>query len=58
MVWNYLLIPKFQRCNRWRLGMDKLFHATLYQAYDYLSMLGLKLNPVSERVPIYFMLLL
>ena len=21
--WNYLSIPKLQRCNRWRLGMDK-----------------------------------
>ena len=27
--WNYLSIPKLQRCNRWSLGMDKLFHPTL-----------------------------
>ena len=46
---NYLSIPKLQRCNRWSLGMDKLFQATLYQACNYLSMLGLKLNHVSKR---------
>ena len=45
---NYLSIPKLQQCNRWRLGMDKLFHRTLYWACDYLSMLGLKLNHVSK----------
>ena len=49
MGWNYLSIPKLQRCNRWSLGMDKLFHPTLYQACNYLSMLGLKLNHVSKR---------
>ena len=30
------------------LGMDKLFHPTLYKACDYLSMLGLKFNHVSK----------
>ena len=40
MGWNYLSIPKLQRCNRWSLGMDKWFHPTLYWACDYLSMLG------------------
>ena len=30
---------------------DKKFHLTLYQASDYLSMLGLKLNHVSIRGP-------
>ena len=49
MGWNYLSIPKLQRCNRWSLGMDKKFHLTLYQACNYLSMLGLKLNHVSKR---------
>ena len=49
MGWNYLSIPKLQRCNRWSLGMDKLFHPTLYMACDYVSMLGLKLNHVSKR---------
>ena len=36
--WNNLFIPKLQRCNRWCLGMDKLFHVTLY--CDYFSMVG------------------
>ena len=49
MGWNYLSIPKLQRCNRWSLGMDKWFHPTLYHACDYLSMLGLGLNHVSKR---------
>ena len=49
MGWNYLSIPKLQRCNRWSLGMDKLFHPILYNGYNYLSMLGLKLNHVSKR---------
>ena len=39
MRWNYLSIPKLQRCSRWSLGMDKKFHLTLYCACDYLSML-------------------
>ena len=51
MGWNYLSIPKLQRCNRWSLGMDKWFHPTLYWACDYLSMLGLKLNHVSKSGP-------
>ena len=45
----YLFIPKLQRLHRWSLGMDKQFHLTLCQACDYLSMEGLKLNPVSKR---------
>ena len=49
MGWNYLSIPKLQRCNCWSLGMDKLFHTTLYWACDYLSILGYKLNHVSKR---------
>ena len=49
MGWNYLSIPKLQRCNRWSLGMDKLFRRRLYQACNYLSMLGLQLNHVSKR---------
>ena len=48
---NYLSITKLQRCNRWSLGIDKLFHPTLYWACDYLSMSGLKLNHVSKRGP-------
>ena len=49
--WNHLSIPKLHRLHRWSLGMDKLFHPTLYQACNYLSELGLKLNHVSKRVP-------
>ena len=41
MGWNYVSIPKLQRCNRWSLGMHRLFHPTLYWACDYLAMLGL-----------------
>ena len=48
---NYLSIPKLQRCNRWSLGTDKLFHPILSRAYDYESMLGLKLNHVSKIGP-------
>ena len=32
----------------WSLRMDKIFHPALYQACDYLSLLGLKLNHVNE----------
>ena len=49
MGWNYLSIPNLQRVHRWSLGMDKLLHPTLYNGYDYISMLGLKLNHVSKR---------
>ena len=28
-------IPKLQRLHRWRLGMDKEFHPTLYNGGDY-----------------------
>ena len=48
-TWNYLYIPKLQRCNRWSLGMDKLFHPIFYNGCNCLSMLGLKLNHVSKR---------
>ena len=37
LVWNYLSIPKLQRCSRWSLGMYKLFHPSLNWACDYLS---------------------
>ena len=49
-VWDEITNP-FLNC--WSLGMDKWFHPTLYQAYDYLSMMRLKLNHVSERGPRY-----
>ena len=51
MGWNYLSIPKLQRCNRWSLGMDKWFYPTFYWARDYLSMLVLKWIHVSKRGP-------
>ena len=41
----------------WNLGMDKLFYPTLYNGYNYLSILGLKLTHVGLRatgiVPIW-----
>ena len=49
--WNYLSIPKPQRCNRWRLRMEKKFHPTLYLACDYLSVPGLKVMHVSKSGP-------
>ena len=49
MGWNYLSIPKLQRCTRWSLGMDKRISSHTLLACDYLSMLGLKLNHVSNR---------
>ena len=48
---NYLFISKLQCWNRWSLGMDELFHPTLFWACNYLYMLGLKLNHVSKRGP-------
>ena len=36
---------------RWSLGMDKPFNPSLYRGYNYLSMLGLRLNHVSKRDP-------
>ena len=49
MRWDYLSIPKLQRLHRWSLGMDKQFHPTFHNGWDYISMLGLKLNHVSKR---------
>ena len=34
---------------KYDMGMDKLSHPTLYSAYDYSSMLGLKLIYISKR---------
>ena len=31
---NYFSISKHERGSRWSLEMDKLFHPTLYPAYD------------------------
>ena len=55
MGWNYLSIPKLQRCNRWSLGMNKYFHPTLHNECNYLSILvkgaqGLNMSN-SQRQP-------
>ena len=48
MWWNYSSILEPPRYNRGKLGMDRYFHPTRYNECNYLSMLGLKLNPVSK----------
>ena len=52
-VWDEIshLFPNFNGAIVEVWGMDKLFQPTVYQAGDYLFMLGLKLNHVSKRVP-------
>ena len=40
MVWNYLSIPKHQRCSHGRLGIDEYLHSTLYCERDYLSLVN------------------
>ena len=52
MGWNYLSIPKLQWCHCWSLGRDKLFHPTLYNGCNYLSMQGLNSIHVSKRAPV------
>ena len=37
------------KCNRWNLGMEKIFHPTIYRICDYLSVLGFKLIHVCKR---------
>ena len=49
MGWNSLSILKLQRFNRWSLGMIKESYPILNNGCNYLSMLGLKLNNVSQR---------
>ena len=49
MGWNYLSVPKLQRLHRWSLVIDKWFHPTYDNGFDYLSMLWLKLIHVSKR---------
>ena len=44
--WTCLSIPKLQRPHRLSLGMDKLFHPTQHNGYNYLSMVGFKFNHV------------
>ena len=51
MRWNDFFIFKLQQWLHccWSLGINKQFHPTIYNGYTYLSMLRLKLNPVSKR---------
>ena len=51
MGWTCLSITKLQRLHRWSLGIDKQFHSTLCNGCNFVSMLGLQLNHVSERGP-------
>ena len=44
-------IPKLQRLHRWSLGWMSNSTPPFYNWFDYLSMLGLKLNHVSKRGP-------
>ena len=46
--WNYVFIPKLQRCNRWSLWLDKQFHPTYYNGCNYLSEAVLKSIHVSK----------
>ena len=50
-MWMRLLSIPFQRCIRWTLVIDKYFHLKVYNGFNYLYMLGLKWNHVSERGP-------
>ena len=50
---NYSSIPKLQWCNHWSLRMDKSFHPTLYNEWNHISMLGLKLICVSIIGPCF-----
>ena len=49
-VWDEITYPfrNFNACTIGSLGMDKLFHPTLYNGCKYLSMLGLELFHVSK----------
>ena len=43
--WNYLSIPKLQRCNRWSLGMDKWFLSHTLLGMWFHIHAGIKVNP-------------
>ena len=51
VCWNYLSISKLQRKNHWSLRIDMWYHTTLYRGLWLLTMLGLKLNHLSQRGP-------
>ena len=46
-----LFIPKHQRPHHWGLEMDTQFHLALYNGYNNLSVLGLKLYHISKKAP-------
>ena len=48
MRWNYYSTPKLKRLHRRSLGIEMLFHATLYNGRNDLSILVLKLIHVSK----------
>ena len=52
-VWDQIAyhITKLQQLHHWSLETDKKFHLLSCNGCNYLSMLGLKLNHVSKRVP-------
>ena len=49
--WNYLSIQKLPTIATLKFAMDKLFHPTLYNACDYLSMPGIKSIYISKMGP-------
>ena len=51
MGWNYLSIYKLLPLYRWILWMDKLFHPTLHNGCNKLSLLGFKSIYICKRGP-------
>ena len=48
--WDEIIYP-LPNVNGCTIGMDKLFHLTLHNGCNYLSMLGLKWNHISKKWP-------
>ena len=55
-MWDEITYP-LPNLNGVSLGLDKLFHPTSYNGYNYLSMLRLKLIHVSKRGPMKYVTL-
>ena len=51
MRWNYLSVPKLQRCICWSLGTDNWFHPTLYRGMWLLIYAGIELVHKCKRGP-------
>ena len=49
---HHWYIPKLQRLHRWILEMDKQFHPTFGNGYNYLPMLELKLKLKFDNMPL------